>query len=141
MRISDWSSDVCSSDLAGRRRRLARHAAQSGGVSQRRDRRLADEFRTRVRWCARERAARAAGRCAGPAVGNLVVPVDGMSVIEVPVRSAPTLPPEAPLDMPVQSLRTRSEEHTSELQSLMRISYAVFCLKKKTKISQTDQKL
>src|SRR3546814_8562645 len=30
----------------------------------------------------------------------------------------------------------RSEEHTSELQSLMRISYAVFCLKKKTKIKQ-----
>src|SRR3546814_5242306 len=30
--------------------------------------------------------------------------------------------------------RTRSEEHTSELQSLMRISYAVFCLKKKNKI-------
>src|SRR3546814_4979995 len=32
----------------------------------------------------------------------------------------------------------RSEEHTSELQSLMRISYAVFCLKKKTKINQTQ---
>src|SRR3546814_9018637 len=31
-----------------------------------------------------------------------------------------------------QWLGTRSEEHTSELQSLMRISYAVFCLKKKT---------
>src|SRR3546814_6401657 len=31
-------------------------------------------------------------------------------------------------------LRNRSEEHTSELQSLMRISYAVFCLKKKTQI-------
>src|SRR3546814_8716489 len=31
----------------------------------------------------------------------------------------------------------RSEEHTSELQSLMRISYAVFCLKKKTKITNT----
>src|SRR3546814_2456320 len=31
----------------------------------------------------------------------------------------------------------RSEEHTSELQSLMRISYAVFCLKKKTNINQT----
>src|SRR3546814_9266865 len=30
------------------------------------------------------------------------------------------------------SMNTRSEEHTSELQSLMRISYAVFCLKKKT---------
>src|SRR3546814_2499189 len=34
-----------------------------------------------------------------------------------------------------QNLETRSEEHTSELQSLMRISYAVFCLKKKTKIT------
>src|SRR3546814_7856696 len=33
----------------------------------------------------------------------------------------------------------RSEEHTSELQSLMRISYAVFCLKKKKKIKQNKQ--
>src|SRR3546814_9671278 len=36
-----------------------------------------------------------------------------------------------------QLLAHRSEEHTSELQSLMRISYAVFCLKKKTKINKT----
>src|SRR3546814_10245098 len=35
-----------------------------------------------------------------------------------------------------QRLSPRSEEHTSELQSLMRISYAVFCLKKKTKPCQ-----
>src|SRR3546814_2081469 len=34
----------------------------------------------------------------------------------------------------------RSEEHTSELQSLMRISYAVFCLKKKKKINRTTRK-
>src|SRR3546814_6542771 len=34
---------------------------------------------------------------------------------------------------------TRSEEHTSELQSLMRISYAVFCLKKKNKQTQTQK--
>src|SRR3546814_9539758 len=34
--------------------------------------------------------------------------------------------------------RTRSEEHTSELQSLMRISYAVFCLKKKKNINDTE---
>src|SRR3546814_6636661 len=34
----------------------------------------------------------------------------------------------------------RSEEHTSELQSLMRISYAVFCLKKKNKRSHTNRK-
>src|SRR3546814_3851883 len=37
------------------------------------------------------------------------------------------------LDAPLPSRWTRSEEHTSELQSLMRISYAVFCLKKKKK--------
>src|SRR3546814_9717265 len=36
------------------------------------------------------------------------------------------------LDGPIDTLMQRSEEHTSELQSLMRISYAVFCLKKKT---------
>src|SRR3546814_9370467 len=37
-----------------------------------------------------------------------------------------------------QSKTKRSEEHTSELQSLMRISYAVFCLKKKTKKIKID---
>src|SRR3546814_1257683 len=38
-------------------------------------------------------------------------------------------------------VQLRSEEHTSELQSLMRISYAVFCLKKKTKKKQTNTKI
>src|SRR3546814_6643102 len=38
-----------------------------------------------------------------------------------------------PGSKPINSFACRSEEHTSELQSLMRISYAVFCLKKKTK--------
>src|SRR3546814_3153944 len=37
-----------------------------------------------------------------------------------------------PEDFGLQMIASRSEEHTSELQSLMRISYAVFCLKKKT---------
>src|SRR3546814_7224404 len=37
----------------------------------------------------------------------------------------------------VDDVEIRSEEHTSELQSLMRISYAVFCLKKKNKHTQT----
>src|SRR3546814_8883935 len=36
------------------------------------------------------------------------------------------------------SISSRSEEHTSELQSLMRISYAVFCLKKKTQDTKTE---
>src|SRR3546814_8379659 len=39
-----------------------------------------------------------------------------------------------------EPIRHRSEEHTSELQSLMRISYAVFCLKKKKNILQQDDK-
>src|SRR3546814_5238350 len=43
---------------------------------------------------------------------------------DLPAASPPIL---------ITSLGQRSEEHTSELQSLMRISYAVFCLKKKTK--------
>src|SRR3546814_4248546 len=49
----------------------------------------------------------------------------------------------APTEATVQSVQDaeeaakRSEEHTSELQSLMRISYAVFCLKKKTQYSTT----
>src|SRR3546814_2167507 len=41
--------------------------------------------------------------------------------------------PPAPRHGGFRVRRGRSEEHTSELQSLMRISYAVFCLKKKTK--------
>src|SRR3546814_9977040 len=40
-------------------------------------------------------------------------------------------------NVPWNSASLRSEEHTSELQSLMRISYAVFCLKKKTHIHNT----
>src|SRR3546814_10167226 len=43
--------------------------------------------------------------------------------------------------MLVTTILYRSEEHTSELQSLMRISYAVFCLKKKKKQTNTKQQL
>src|SRR3546814_8614522 len=39
------------------------------------------------------------------------------------------------IELPAMQPAPRSEEHTSELQSLMRISYAVFCLKKKTNIT------
>src|SRR3546814_3764889 len=57
------------------------------------------------------------------------------SVLPAPTNTtlplASTLPPNS--DEPVGTLLSRSEEHTSELQSLMRISYAVFCLKKKIK--------
>src|SRR3546814_2961656 len=52
-----------------------------------------------------------------------------------PTGTGRTLPPvpAAGAGLPLPSRPCRSEEHTSELQSLMRISYAVFCLKKKTK--------
>src|SRR3546814_1225491 len=45
--------------------------------------------------------------------------------------------PRAPRSSPPPRSRRRSEEHTSELQSLMRISYAVFCLKKKNTTTHT----
>src|SRR3546814_2212779 len=50
----------------------------------------------------------------------------GEDVVELQVHGSPVL---------LRQLLARSEEHTSELQSLMRISYAVFCLKKKMKIN------
>src|SRR3546814_1522119 len=48
--------------------------------------------------------------------------------------------PECPVCAPGVPFPGRSEEHTSELQSLMRISYAVFCLKKKTISSQVNRR-
>src|SRR3546814_9392148 len=60
---------------------------------------------------------------------------------EDPFRQPPEIVPDQPdYDKPDRGpIKTRSEEHTSELQSLMRISYAVFCLKKKkqTILNQT----
>src|SRR3546814_8856344 len=48
--------------------------------------------------------------------------------------------PDGPRRSKKHSWSKRSEEHTSELQSLMRISYAVFCLKKKNKKDKCDRK-
>src|SRR3546814_6632402 len=84
---------------------------------------------------------------------DIVVPALGESVTEATVAQWLKQPGDAvAVDEPIVELETdkvtlevnasvagvlleviRSEEHTSELQSLMRISYAVFCLKKKTK--------
>src|SRR3546814_8897328 len=104
MRISDWSSDVCSSDLA----RLLRQRDAPGGEAGARHQdgnahlhRLDHHLR---------------GEPPG-GVEDLVVRRDA-----VQQHVAGDL---------VDRVVARSEEHTSELQSLMRISYAVFCLKKK----------
>src|SRR3546814_7113656 len=48
-------------------------------------------------------------------------------------RERIALPPGSVAEVTLQDVSRRSEEHTSELQSLMRISYAVFCLKKNNK--------
>src|SRR3546814_951377 len=57
-----------------------------------------------------------------------------------PVSATMTRSALSPGDrLPRQGIR-RSEEHTSELQSLMRISYAVFCLKKKKKQHKNDKR-
>src|SRR3546814_7961330 len=92
MRISDWSSDVCSSDLHSRPRGLRRGdgAAEGGGARGVEGQRRKGVGRDLVRPRRSERRHR---------IHRLYV--------------------------------DRSEEHTSELQSLMRISYAVFCLQKK----------
>src|SRR3546814_1366813 len=106
MRISDWSSDVCSSDLLQAKwndRLFSRISAGSTALEKPYGpdrRRLA---RSRVEYDHYRH-----GRCAGACR-----PLDSD---DHPFESCPP---------------HRSEEHTSELQSLMRISYAVFCLKKK----------
>src|SRR3546814_4358157 len=101
MRISDWSSDVCSSDLWCFLSLLPGHR-DSGG-------------------CARLTCGVVLGIDGDPRLGEL----DAV-LLECLLDAGKSLAPENEL------LAGRSEEHTSELQSLMRISYAVFCLKKKT---------
>src|SRR3546814_3717920 len=107
MRISDWSSDVCSSDL----RRLCRLQSRAAvrGDAQGADRRLGRGERCRVR--------------AGLAVAA------GLVFSET--RRGHASGGGARMQGNPGVARHRSEEHTSELQSLMRITYAVFCLKKK----------
>src|SRR3546814_2571810 len=96
MRISDWSSDVCSSDLdqlPGARGAGHRHRDQAGSETR-------------------------------GINGLIVVRRDATHIGIGATAAAGGLAGVTPADR-------RSEEHTSELQSLMRISYAVFCLKKK----------
>src|SRR3546814_9098845 len=103
MRISDWSSDVCSSDLRIHER-LAMWVRMDDG-----------DLRTELQ-----------------ALGldlDLIGYDRGVPALMQRARSLFA----TVIDSPGGAVRvqTRSEEHTSELQSLLRISYAVFCLKKK----------
>src|SRR3546814_3125946 len=110
MRISDWSSDVCSSDLPDRPLPVPVDRKDDADARRRLSPRLAAAPGQRAdRLTPGKTAATSARRRTGTAV-----------------RASEAYRP------------TRSEEHTSELQSLMRITYAVFCLKKKINNDITD---
>src|SRR3546814_7247343 len=122
MRISDWSSDVCSSDLT----------AEDAVVS--------------LDFDALDGGFLLPGEADPVWAGD----IDRMFVSLVPpdydlTEAALAAPVEGWAEMSaitctgsgsVLAIGDRSEEHTSELQSLMRISYAVFCLKKKKKYTK-----
>src|SRR3546814_10804322 len=110
MRISDWSSDVCSSDLRAQRaqRRAVDPRQHVAGV------RLVGELQVRTVVAAVELVAASQQVLVEPLQRLLQHAVGNHETALARVE------------------QERSEEHTSELQSLMRISYAVSCLKKKT---------
>src|SRR3546814_7470320 len=166
MRISDWNSDLCSSDLAAPRpvrssirrklvspiqRQLTRkplarqsHSRKSSSTSRRRP-----SPPSRTGFWQRARFLTML-RCSSP------ISTDGCAMVWPMPRSFSFSTAMAPARTSMVSIRrrqhlllhlqrqmltwtrrsTRSEEHTSELQSLMRISYAVFCLKKKQKLKR-----
>src|SRR3546814_5200234 len=101
MRISDWSSDVCSSDLPGR-----------GPLSHCPVR--ADDSRDKKEMTMTTNSS--------PALQGSIL-VSGVGSLQGVGAAI------------ARRFGRRSEEHTSELQSLMRISYAVFCLKKKKNLN------
>src|SRR3546814_9624657 len=114
MRISDWSSDVCSSDLQAVLARIAREDV----AETRRDDAADTEVGERPHRMFARRAA------AEIAIGDQNPRIATGRPVEDEILAFASLFVEA-------QFAKRSEEHTSELQSLMRISYAVFCLKKK----------
>src|SRR3546814_7697516 len=80
---------------------------------------------------------------ASPAIadgGNMLAPAQnrGLANVELANRNA-TLGPKSDAFLNAVQIYHRSEEHTSELQSLMRISYAVFCLQKNNTITTDTQ--
>src|SRR3546814_4069872 len=120
MRISDWSSDVCSSDLLGEGR--AEGLAAVGEVAVHLVQPQQRSLGVHVVGVGKKR-----GR--GEGVGELLL----VGLHEGgPARIVPGVGDRAGRGRADHEVAgSRSEEHTSELQSLMRISYAVLCLKNK----------
>src|SRR3546814_7330305 len=117
MRISDWSSDVCSSDLG--------HGDVPAGDGGLRGGRVVEARGQFARQAQLDVARVQAGSDVGPKLLRLLH-------ADVEAQQLDPLPHQVVADLHrlVDDVdrRLRSEEHTSELQSLMRISYAVFCL-------------
>src|SRR3546814_5971563 len=105
MRISDWSSDVCSSDL--------RNFYQLYAI-----------ITQRGHYCHENTMQFDVRR------DDAAATADAEGIITDAMRDLARWL-HARLETEYEFLNSRSEEHTSELQSLMRISYAVFCLNKK----------
>src|SRR3546814_10454634 len=118
MRISDWSSDVCSSDL-----KTACIDAFTG-----KDGKPALGGTCLNVGCILSKALLDSSRQFWNIAHNL--PVHGISVGDAKVDMGTFIGRK-------DKIVKRSEEHTSELQSLMRISYAVFCLKNKIQTHNT----
>src|SRR3546814_5661194 len=116
MRISDWSSDVCSSDLDDLRELHGFGGAIAQVVGRHHLRGVLDHVQHVVE--ARDQPMD-------------FIAVQGVMKVECSSATVWCVILSARSSMTSISSAYRSEEHTSELQSLMRISYAVFCLKKK----------
>src|SRR3546814_1324026 len=127
MRISDWSSDVCSSDLAGNRNSFHRPLGPACARAATRLRALPDAVRRQRQSRRHDVRRRAVHACR----------IAGWRAVPGELRYRALLPDRQIARHALQEAGDvgrvrRSEEHTSELQTLMRISYAVFFLKKNT---------
>src|SRR3546814_1426797 len=138
MRISDWSSDVCSSDLAEAAELAAQHYGKA--VELTRDPDVLDTWFSSALWP----FSTLGWPEETPALARYYpgdVLVTGFDIIffwvaRMMMDGLHFMDGQVPFHtVYIHALvrDERSEEHTSELQSLMRISYAVFCLKKKIK--------
>src|SRR3546814_5294831 len=116
--MCDWSSDVCSSDL-----QAARREGQQAPTRQQEDAAIAGHRQASERY-GDDPALRHRDDAGGTQVQQTLDPA-ALYQAQVAMRDGlPQATTPAPLNP-----NARSEEHTSELQSLMRNSYAVFCLK------------
>src|SRR3546814_6093032 len=128
MRISDWSSDVCSSDLRSVFALVKRGRKTFSCAALLHRTPWHHCLRTLGSGCAKSlnfRQEMSRTKSQAPALIRCST-LPRCHALQGPMRPGPR--------RRHLSIATRSEEHTSELQSLMRISYAVFCLKKKKNI-------